>query len=306
MSHTYCPFAFFEGKVIPTDLAKISIMTNAFQYGTAVFGGIRGYVSENKKSVNIFRPEDHYKRFTNALKILNKSIAYDQKKLLEITLELASKNNPLTDFYCRPIAYAKDYELSPDLFGVEFEFALYMFPLGEYLPLTKGLRLIVSNWTRISDNMIPSRAKASGGYINSSLAKGDAVRQGYDDALMLTQDGHVAEGSGSNFFLVREGVLMTSPRYSDILEGITRRTILEIAADLGIPTKERIIDRTEVYIADEAFMTGTGAQVAWISEVDSRKIGSGKMGPITEKIKHLFFSIVRGKEKKYADWLTKI
>jgi len=159
---------------------------------------------------------------------------------------------------------------------------------------------------RINDNMIPSRAKITGGYINSSLAKGDAVRLGFDDALMLTQDGHLAEGSGANFFMVRDDKLITSPRYADVLEGITRRTILELAHDLKIPTEERYIDRTEVYLADEAFLTGTGAQVAWISEVDGRKIGDGKMGSITGKIQKLFFDIVRGREKKYSGWLTKI
>lgn len=154
--------------------------------------------------------------------------------------------------------------------------------------------------------MIPSRAKIGGGYINSSLAKGDAVRQGYDDVLMLSADGHVAEGSGANFFMVRDGRLITSPAYSDILEGITRRTIIKLATDLKIPVEERPIDRTEVYIADEAFLSGTGAQVAWVVEVDGRVIGKGRIGQITAKIQKLFFNIVRGKEKKYSDWLTKV
>lgn len=304
--NTYFPFAFFEGKIIPTELARVSIMTNALQYGNGVFGGIRGYLSDNKKSINIFRLADHYYRLLNALKIINKKIDYDQKKLMEITCELAVKNRPKTDCYFRPLAYAKNYELSPDLSRLEFDFALYMIPLGEYLPVSKGLKLAISNWIRISDNMIPSRAKITGGYINSSLAKGDAAKLGYDDALMMKSDGHIAEGSGANFFLVRDGVLITSPRYADVLEGITRRTIIELARDLEIPALEREIDRTEVYIADEAFLTGTGAQLAWIAEVDGRTIGNGKIGPISAKIQKLFFNIVRGKEKKYSDWLTKV
>lgn len=304
--NTYFPFAFFEGKIVPTEQAKISIMTNALQYGNAIFGGIRGYLSSDKKSVNVFRPEDHYKRFLNALKILNKSIRYDEKNLMSTTLELARINKPKSDCYIRPFAYATNYEISPDLSKLDFELALYMIPLGEYLSISKGLKLAISNWIRINDNMIPSRAKISGGYINSSLAKGDAARLGYDDALMLTQDGHLAEGTGANFFMVRDGVLTTSPRYADVLEGITRRSILQLAYDLGIPTQERPIDRTEVYIAEEAFLSGTGAQVAWISEVDGRMIGNGKIGPITTKIQKLFFSIVRGNERKYSSWLTKV
>jgi len=299
----YFPFAFFNGKIIPTAEAKISIMTNALQYGNAVFGGIRGYLSDGKSHLNIFRLNDHYQRFINALKIINKSIKYTSNDLIDITIELARKNKPKIDFYFRPLAYATDFEMSPDLSRLHFDFTLYMIPLGEYLPISKGLKLAISNWVRINDNMIPSRAKISGGYINSSLAKGDAARLGFDDALMLNQDGHLAEGSGANFFLIRDGVLITSPRYADVLEGITRRTIIVLAGDLKIPVVEREIDRTEVYIADEAFLTGTGAQVAWISEVDGRVI-SKQIGPITGKIKNLFFNIVRGKEKKYSHWLT--
>ncbi len=300
------PYAFFEGKIVPTEEANISIMTNALQYGIGVFGGIRGYVSADKKTVNVFRINDHYDRMLKALKILNKSIKYDKQKLMEITFALARKNQPKTDCYFRPFAYATDYFISPDLHPLNFDFALYLMPLGEYLSVSRGLKLLISNWVRINDNMIPARAKITGGYINSSLAKGDAVRLGFDDALMLTQDGHLAEGSGANFFMVRDGKLITSPRYADVLEGITRRTIIELATDLKIPVEERHIDRTEVYISDEAFMTGTGAQVAWISEVDGRKIGEGKMGPISGKIQKLFFDIVRGKEKRYSKWLTNV
>lgn len=300
------PFAFFEGKILPTELARVNIMTNALQYGNAIFGGVRGYVSQDKKSINIFRIHDHYARFLKSLKILNKTIRYDLRKLVEITVELAQKNQPKTDCYFRPFAYATNFEISPDLSKLDFDFALYMIPMGEYLPVSKGLKLIVSNWVRINDNMIPSRAKISGGYVNSSLAKGDAVGLGFDDALMLTSDGHVAEGSGSNFFIVRDGKLITSAQYNDVLEGITRRTIIELAKELKIAVEERPVDRTEVYIADEAFFAGTGVQVAWIAEVDGRMIGNGKIGPITAKLQKLFFDIVRGKEKRYSSWLTKI
>ncbi len=301
-SYTY---AFFEKEIVPIEKAKVSIMTNALQYGTGVFGGIRGYLSYDKKQINIFRLKDHFQRFLNSIKVLNKSIKLTHQELVDLTLNLARKNDPHSDCYIRPFAYASSYEISPDLHPVKFDLAIYMIPLGEYLSISKGLKLAVSNWIRINDNMIPSRIKATGGYINSSLAKGDAVRLGFDDALMLTQDGHVAEGSGANFFIIRDGILITSARSEDVLEGITRRTILQLAKDLKIPVEERRIDRTEVYIADEAFLTGTGAQVAWIAEVDGRVIGS-KIGPLTSKIQKLFFDIVRGKEKKYNSWLTKV
>lgn len=302
----YFPYAFFEGKIVSVSEAKVSIMTNALQYGTGVFGGIRGYLSEDGKSINIFRLRDHYIRFLKSLKILNKSIPFDLEKLQKITLELAKKNNPKTDCYMRPFSYGANYEISPDLSKLDFDFAVYMLPLGEYMSINKGLKLCVSNWIRINDNMIPSRAKVTGGYVNSSLAKADAARLGYDDALMLTMDGHIAEGSAANFFMVRDGILITSPKHSDVLEGITRRTIIQLAHDLNIAVEERQIDRTEVYAADEAFLSGTGVQVAWIKEVDGRKIGDGNIGPLTSRLQKLFFDIVRGKEKKYSNWLTKV
>lgn len=290
---------------MPIEEAKVSIMTNALQYGNAVFGGIRGYIGENK-DVYIFRISDHYRRFLSALRVLNKTINYSHGQLMEITKELAQKNRPGTDCYFRPIAYGSEYGISPDLYHLDFDFAMYMIPLGEYLPLTRGLKLIISSWIRINDAMIPARAKICGSYVNSSLAKADASRLGFDDALMMTADGHIAEGSAANFFIVRDGMIITAPKNSDVLEGITRRTIIELAGELSIPVVERDIDKTEVYIADEAFLSGTGVQVAWIGEVDGRKIGDGKIGPKTSKLQKLFFDIVRGKEKKYKNWLTKV
>ncbi|OGG15408.1 branched-chain-amino-acid transaminase [Candidatus Gottesmanbacteria bacterium RIFCSPHIGHO2_02_FULL_39_11] len=308
------PYVFFKGKIVPIGEAKVSIMTNALQYGTGIFGGIRGYVQENpkskiqnpKKEVAIFRIADHYQRFLKSLNILNKTIPYSHKKLVDITIELAKKNAPDTDCYFRPLAYASNLGLSPNLHEAVFDFAIYMIPLGEYLPIHKGLKLMISNWIRISDVMIPARAKVTGAYINSSLAKGDAESLGFDDALMMTSEGHITEGSAANFFMVRDGVLITPSNYSDILEGITRRSIIQLARDLHIPVEEREVDRSEVYISDECFLSGTGAQVAWISEVDGRKIRDGKIGPVTGKLQKLFFDIVRGRNNKYKNWLTKI
>lgn len=283
------------------------IMTNALQYGTAVFGGIRGYYNKKDKYLSVFRIEDHYRRFLSSLKIIETHIPYDETELKKITLELVKKNMPATDTYMRPFAYAGSTNLSPNLERDQaFEFALYMMPLGEYLPVDKGLSAMVSSWRRISDNAIPARGKISGSYINSALARQEATKLGFDEAIMLTQDGHLSEGSAENLFIVRNGVLITPPVTDDVLEGITRRTILQVAKNLGIETLERSIDRTELYIADEAFFSGTGVQVAWIAKVDNRAIGDGKRGPITTKLQKLYFSIVYGEEKKYERWCTKI
>lgn len=283
-------------------------MTNALQYGTAVFGGIRGYFNKEEKFLSIFRMEDHYKRFLLSLKILGVSIKYSLEDLKEITIKLVKKNRPKTDVYFRPFAFASSLYLAPNLARDSiFDFSLYMIPLGEYLPVDKGLSVIVSSWRRISDNAIPARAKISGAYVNSALARKEAQDLGFDEAIVLTQEGHVSEGSAENLFLVRDGVLITSPVSDEILEGITRKTVIELAKELEIPVIERSIDRTELYVADEAFFSGTGVQIAWISRIDGRIVGNGKKGPITQKIQDLFFKIVKGKEEKYSEkWCTKV
>lgn len=310
MSHlqtTSFPYAFFEGKVVPIEDAKVSIMTNAIQYGTGIFAGVRGYYNAEKGFISVFRLDDHIKRFLQSVKIIGVELNYTHEELKKITLDLIEKNQPKTDTYFRPFAYASSLNLSPNLDRDHlFEYALYMIPLGDYLPTDKGISVGVSSWRRVSDNAIPSRAKASGSYINSALAKREANQHGHEEAIFLNEAGHVAEGSAMNFFMVRDGVLITPPKSDDILEGITRRSIMQIAKDMNIPVEERSIDRSELYVADEAFFSGTGAQVAWISKVDSRTIGDGTMGPITEKVRDMFFRVVRGNEEMYSDWCTKI
>ncbi len=282
-------------------------MTNALQYGTGIFGGIRGYYNKQGKFLSLFRIDDHYKRFLSSLKIIGVNIAYDKEKLKKITLELVRKNKPKTDTYIRPFAYAGSTNLSPNLERDNtFSFALYMMPLGEYLSIDKGLSVAVSSWRRVSDNAIPARGKISGSYINSALARKEATERGFDEAILLTEDGYVSEGSAENIFIVRDGVLITPPVTDDILEGITRRTILQLAKDLHIPAEVRSIDRTELYLADEAFFSGTGVQVAWIGKIDNRVVGSGQRGPVSAKLQDLYFSIVRGEEKNYSGWCTKI
>lgn len=301
------PFAFFEGKITPIEKAQVSIMTNALQYGTGIFGGMRGYFNKEKNELNIFRMDDHLARFLSSLKILGVEIEYTQKDLKKIFLDLISKNKPETDVYFRPFAYAGSLNLAPDLDRDNiFSFALYMVPLGDYLPTNKGLSVGVSSWRRISDNAIPSRAKISGGYINSALAKKEAHNSGYDEAIFLNEAGHVAEGSAMNIFLVRNGKVITPSVTEDILEGITRRSVMQIAEDLGYKVEERVIDRSELYISDEVFFCGTAAQVAWISQVEGRIIGDGNQGEVSKKIQEMFFNTVRGKDKKYSSWLTTV
>lgn len=308
MKIQYFPFTFFENKFVRTEKAKISIMTSALQYGNGVFGGIRGYYNKNKKTLFIFRLDDHFRRFLSSLKVIGVSLPYSYQQLRKTTIELAKKNMPKTDSYFRPFAYASSYNISPNFDQDSiFKFALYMIPLGEYLPTNKGISVMVSSWRRISDNAIPARAKISGSYINSSLAKKEAVDRGFTEAIMLSETGHVSEGSAANLFIVKDGVLITPAKSDDILEGITRKTIIELAYDLKIPVVERSIDRTELYTADESFFSGTGVQISWISNIDGRTIGDGKRGILTGKIRDLFFEIVRGENKKYSQkWCTKI
>lgn len=300
------PYAYIRGKIVPIEQATVSIMTHAFNYGTAVFGGIRGYTAHDKSSVGIFRIDDHIKRLYDACKIMRMPKPLPEKELKNLLIELVKKNKPKTDFYVRTNVYNSSYNVTPNLHNMEFDLSIYIFPLGEYLDISKGLRAGVSSWTRVSDNMIPSRSKASGGYINSSLARQEAELNGFDEAVVLDRDGHVTEGSSENIFLVRDGILITPTLSNDILEGVTRRSIIELAKDLEIPIEVRTVDRSELYVADEAFYSGTGAQVAWISSVDHRTIGDGKIGPITKKLQETFFNVVRGKDSKYSSWLTRV
>jgi len=300
------PYAFFQGKIVAIEQAKVSIMTNALQYGTGFFGGIRGYYSEKGKYLSIFRLEDHYKRFLSSARILGCDFPYSQKELVQITLDLLKKNKPKTNAYFRPFAYVGNTELGPNFANVTLDFALYMIPLEEYMPLGKGLSLVVSNWQRISDNAIPSRGKISGGYVNSALARKEATDGGFDEAIMLNKYGRVSEGSAENLFIVRDGKIFTPSLAEGVLEGITRRSIIKIAADLGIETIERPIERSELYVADEVFLTGTGCQVAWVEQIDKRKIADGGIGPVAAQLKDKFFKVVKGEDAQYKEWCTKI
>jgi branched-chain amino acid aminotransferase len=300
------PYAYFEGQIVPSGEAKISIATHALQYGTGAFGGIRGYLDVSEESINIFRLPDHTRRLMNSSRMLRANLKVDADSLGTVIQDLVAQNNPRSNIYIRPFIYKAGIDLTPRLNGIRDDIAIYIIAFGDYFSMDTPLRVLVSSWVRLADNIIPSRGKITGGYINSSLAKDQAEEAGFDDAIMLNTAGKVAEGSGANLFIVRNGTLITSPITGDILEGITRRSVFMFARDSGIPVEEREIDRSELYVADEAFFCGTGAQVASIGNIDGRPVGDGARGEITKTIQDIFFACVRGQDAKYDHLLTKV
>lgn len=298
--------AYFQGKIIPAEDAKISIQTHALQYGTTVFGGIRGYYDSNSENVNIFRIRDHYQRILNSIKIMQLQFNSTVDELVEITLRLVKESGYRENIYLRPFVYTSALQLSPRFHDVKADLAIYILQLNDYLDTKNGLKTMVSSWRRIDDNTIPTLSKASGGYVNSALAKSEAVQSGCDEAIFLDSRGFVSEGSAENLFIVRDNTLITPPITSSILEGITRRSILEIAKDLDIPCQIRDITRSELYIADEVFFSGTGVQLAWIKEIDKRTVGTGIIGKTTEKLQKFFFDILTNKNPSYKKWLTSV
>ena len=299
-------YAFFEGQFVPFADAKISVGTHAVQYGTGAFAGIRGYLDADGETINIFRLAEHATRLLNSAKLLRATLPFTRETLSQTIVDLVEKNAPAGDVYIRPFVYKSSVQLTPRLKGLDNELAIYMLQLGDYLDTTSGVKAAVSSWHRLPDNAVPGRGKISGGYINSALAKDEAEEKGADEAILLDQHGHVAEGSGCNLFLVRDGTLVTAPITGDILEGITRRTMMQFAHDEGIPIQERDIDRSELYIVDEAFFCGTGVQIAPITTIDGRPVGEGIPGPISQKLREIFFDTVRGRNPKYAQFLTPV
>ena len=296
-------YAFFEGQIVPFEDAKVSIGTHALQYGTGAFAGIRGYLDQDGETINIFRLVDHTTRLLNSGKLLRAELPFTPESLAETIATLVAKNAPTGDIYLRPFIYKPGVQLTPRLRGLGDELAVYVMGMGNYLDLDRGQKAAVSSWVRIPDNAIPSRGKLTGSYVNSAFIKDEAEEKGADEAIVLNTAGKVSEGSGCNLFIVRNGVLTTPPITSDILEGITRRTVLALAEELGIPYETREIDRTELYLSDEAFFCGTGVQVAWIESIDGRLVGTGNIGPVSKQIQTAFFDIVRGRNAAHADWL---
>lgn len=285
--------------------ATVNVQNKGLQYGMGFFAGIRAYLQPDQKSLAIFRMQDHYERFLQSFKLLGVDAPYTHQELCDKTVELLKKNRPTSDTYIRPFGYPRSEHLTPSLIDPDgYDVGIYMVPLGDYLPVDRGNDVCVSSWRRVSDNVITSRGKLAGAYINSALAKQEAVRNGFEEAIMLNDAGHVAEGSAMNIFMVRGDTLITPSITEDILEGITRRSIIQLATDMGYRVVERPIDRTELYIASELFFSGTGAQVAWIQSVDKRTIGTGGIGEITGKLQKKFFAVVKGTTTEYKHWRT--
>ncbi len=295
-------FAFFKGRIVPYSEAKLGILTHTFNYGTGIFGGVRAYWNSDEEQLFVFRPLDHFRRFLNSARLLLMELPYSEADLSQSVIDLLRAENYKTDTYIRPLAYFSDEIIGVRLHNLTADVTIASIPFGSYVDNEEGLHATISSWRRIDDNMIPARGKISGSYVNSALIKTDAQRSGFDEGIVLNQDGHVAEGSAENFFLARNGVVCTPPITDNILEGITRRTIMMLLRDdLGIEVVERPIDRTEIYLADEAFFCGTGVQIAAITKVDHRPIGTGRLGPIAKELRQLYFNVVRGRVPKYLD-----
>ena len=293
----------FDGKMVDWRDAKVHVLTHTLHYGMGVFEGIRAY--ETEQGAAIFRLQEHTRRLFDSAHILNMSIPYDQDTINEATIASIRDNN-LKSGYIRPLCFygSEGMGLHTDALKVHVSIAAWSW--GSYLGaegLEKGIRIRTSSYTRHHVNITMCKAKAVGNYMNSLLAVQEAASCGYDEALLLDTEGYVAEGSGENIFIVRDGIIYT-PEITSALNGITRDTIFKLAKDLGLTICEKRISRDEVYIADEAFFTGTAAEVTPVRELDNRTIGDGKRGPITERLQSLYFDVVHGRNDKYKQWLT--
>jgi len=300
-------FAFFRGRVVPYADARLGLLTHALNYGTAVFGGLRGFWNEDEKELFVFRPLDHFRRFRDSARLLRMELPQSADDLWLGLRDLLRKQGTRTDCYIRALAFYGDETLGVRLHGLTPEVSIVAMPFGHFVPNDENAHACISSWQRISDNVLPARGKIAGGYVNSALAKTDAQLAGFDEALVLNDDGHVCEGSVENLFVARGGVVVTPPVTQDILEGITRRTVMQLLReDLGVEVVERPIDRTEVYLADEVFLTGTGVQIVAVTRVDHRAIGTGRMGEITSRLRPALAGVVLGRDARHRHWCAPV
>jgi branched-chain amino acid aminotransferase len=299
---------FFDGKIIHFSEANLSIANTGFLYGLGVFTGMRAHYSPEKDALFLFRPKDHFERFKFACKLLrykNFLANYNYESFLKVVLDVIKANNVKHDVYIRVTNFSNENRVTPKLIEYKDSLCAFLYPLGDYVP-TSGMRCKVSSWTRVSDNSIPARAKINGLYVNTAFAKTEALLEGYDEAIFMDDRGHVVEGSAENIFFVFGDSLVTPPVTDNILEGITRKSVIDIAKNLGISVTERSVDRTEIYKADEIFLTGTGAKVSPVIEVDRYPIGDGQVGKISKQIQEQYFAAVKGEKKEYMDWLVDV
>ncbi len=299
--------AFFKGQIVPYADARVGVLTHGLNYGTAAFGGLRGYWIEDEEELLVFRPLDHFHRFLQSARLLMMELPYSKEDLAGSLRKLLQAEGLRKDCYVRPLAYYSDEMIGVRLHDLHAEVSMVAVPYGNYLSKEDGLHVGVSSWRRVDDNVIPARGKIAGSYVNSALAKTEAILGGFDEALMLNADGHLCEASAANVFVVRDGVVLTPPVTDNILEGITRRSLMVLLKDeLGHPVVERPIDRTELYLAEEVFLAGTGVQIGAIGRIDHRQVGNGKIGPITSTLRDLYYKVVRGKVPKYRSWCAPI
>jgi branched-chain amino acid aminotransferase len=300
-------WAFFRGEFVPLRDANINVMTHGFNYGTAVFEGIRAYWNADEEQLFALELVAHYTRIRASARLLMMEVRQSPEELAEITVELLRRDGLREDVYVRPIVYKSSETIGVRLHNLDSDITIFGVPFGQYIDTEGGIRAQVSSWRRTDDNAIPARGKITGAYVNGALAKSEAQLNGFDEAIVLTADGHVSEGSAENLFIVKNGILITPPVTDNILEGITRRRLLGIARDdLGVTTLERSIDRTELYGADEVFLCGTGAQISPVIEIDRRPIGTGRPGPVSRDLSRVYFDAVRGRTPAYRDWLTPV
>ncbi len=298
--------AYFEGEYVPLRDAKVSIMTHAFMYGTATFEGIRGYWNAEQETLNVLFVREHMERIRNSAKMLLMESLPSVDELVEIVLETVRRNHDRQDIYIRPSFYKSTLAIGVRLHHLDHQLYVITSPFGNYIDIEKGVRVMSSTWRRNADEALPARGKIVGGYVNMAFQKSEAELNGFDEALVMTPDGHASEASAANLFMVRDGVVITPPVSDDILEGVTRKAILTLARDLGIPTEVRSMDRSELYVCDEVFLCGTGVQVSPVIEIDHRAVGAGAIGPVARQISERYFAAVRGNDPAYASWLTPI
>jgi branched-chain amino acid aminotransferase len=294
---------FFDNEFRALRDANVNFLTHALHYGTGVFEGIRGYWNEEDKDLYLFRAREHYERWRGNARLLKMDIPLSPGELCEVTSELVRRNQLRTDVYVRPLAWKSRRGIGVH-FGPECAIAIAVLPFGAYIDSAKGLRVAVSSWRRVDDNAIPARGKICGAYVNSGLAGDEARSNGFDEAIFLTERGHVCEGAASNIFLVRHGKLITPPVYDNILEGITRSTVMDLAADMWVETVERPVDRSELYVAEEVFFAGTAFEIAPVIEVDRHPVGNGQIGRLTRRLQEAYTEVARGRTARGGHWRT--
>ncbi len=300
--------AYFRGRTVPLSEANVSVMTHALHYGTAVFEGIRGNWNEDQGQMHVFRMREHYERFLQGCRILMLEIPYTVDDLCRITIELLQGCGYREDLYIRPLAYKSAERVANlKLQELDSDFALMTVPFGSYIDTDGAIRCCTSSWRRIDDTIIPPRVKIAGHYVNSILAKTEAVMAGFDEAIMMNQDGTVSEGTGENLFLVSNGTLHTPPVSDNNLTGITRDSAIQLAKkEMGLDTVERTIRRSELYLADEVFLTGTAAHITPVGHLDNRPVGDGEVGPVAWALRDLYADVVRGNNPEYLHWCSQV